>query len=251
MDKICDIVCPSHQEFKNHIMNHKSNQSKVICCKKHNKLELNLKRLLVSGSSTSKIYARTIMASSFTLAQCKDLTEDPTYEETHSNEYNDLKFGRRCFQKYKQLFEELMTGNDIPSNAYKYRVPVNKITMAISFLQETLQMKSGITRNMSLDGFSFNHLPVYQRGGIPVDSLFKFYKLGHGIEEQLGKSSFVETLKLITQRGEAKAGLSIYYIHFRHCNTIFNDMMKHVAVVLKDHQEGIEVQKDVNKLLDQ
>ena len=143
--------------------------------KKHDKFKLNFKKLLITGSPTSKIYAHTIMASSFTLVQCKHMTEDTMCEKIVSNDGdNKLKYGRHCFHKYKQLFEELITLKDIPSNAYKYWVPINKISLAISFFQQTLQMKPGITQNLSLDGCSFNHLPVYQCGGIPINFCLNF-----------------------------------------------------------------------------
>lgn len=45
------------------------------------------------------------------------------------------------------------------------------------------------------------------------------------VENQLGRDTFLDIVKLLTQRGEAKAGLSTYYIKFRHGVATFNDML--------------------------
>ena len=49
------------------------------------------------------------------------------------------------------------------------------------------------------------------------------------IDERVGRHTFALIVKLLTRRGEAKAGLSTYYISLRYSGNIFISMMKRLA----------------------
>ena len=41
--------------------------------------------------------------------------------------------------------------------------------------------------------------------------------------------TFNDIVKLLTMRGKSKAGLSAYYIRFRHGNTVFDSMLDRIG----------------------
>ena len=59
--------------------------------------------------------------------------------------------------------------------------------------------------------------------------------------------TFVELTRLLTKRGESKAGLSTYYINLRYSASVFTQMMKRVscfAYVDSDEQRAVKTEAD-------
>ena len=71
-------------------------------------------------------------------------------------------------------------------------------------------------RDATIDGHIFTNLPVYETGGKSQVNVYDNYKLLTPKEDQLGRTTFLNVIKLLTKRGEAKARLSTYYISVRH-----------------------------------
>ena len=164
------------------------------------KIETNLRKLLIKGNRVTRLYGRSLLASSYSHFQCQQLlSNDDSDESTNNQSTMNTKFGRRKFIRYKNLFDEISVGQAIPSNIYRYHVPICKISGAIHFIQQTLQLKPGVLQNVKLDGHYFNNLPIYERGGIPVISLFKMYQLGYDKEHCLGRTTFTDLCTLLTK----------------------------------------------------
>jgi len=81
----------------------------------------------------------------------------------------------------------------------------------ILFLKDSLSVKPGVVCDVTIAGHTFKSLPVYERGGKSIESLNEVYSTVYRKEELVGIHLFVDIVKVITNRGEAKAGLSTYY----------------------------------------
>ena len=72
-------------------------------------------------------------------------------------------------------------------------------------------------RNVTIASHKFKNIPVYERDGKCMQSLFKEYQdTLPGDKGSIRFSTFHDIFKLLTMRGESKYGLSTYYIKFRH-----------------------------------
>ena len=59
-------------------------------------------------------------------------------------------------------------------------------------------------------------MPFYERGGKFIKSLNKAYNDTFDENVRVGKPTFTKLIKLLTKKGESKAGLSTYYINLRY-----------------------------------
>ena len=80
----------------------------------------------------------------------------------------------------------------------------------------------------SIAGHVFKYMPVYERGGKSIECLNIAYNNVFSMDERVGINTFTDIIKLLTKRGESKAGLSTYYIQLRSCSYIFIKMIKRV-----------------------
>lgn len=83
---------------------------------------------------------------------------------------------------------------------------------------------------MSLFGHKFVNTFVYEPGGSSIEELFRSYKDYHTGDENnqpkhVGFHAFSDIAKLMTKKGESKAGISQYYINFRYVTHVFDPMM--------------------------
>ena len=72
-------------------------------------------------------------------------------------------------------------------------------------------------------------LPIYERGGKYIDDLHKNYIDSVSNENALGYKTFQDIVKLLTKRGEAKAGLSAHFIRFQYIGRVFEDMLSRLC----------------------
>jgi hypothetical protein len=100
----------------------------------------------------------------------------------------------------------------------------------LEFLQTKLEIIPGQTRNVNIDGFTFENLPVYGRGAIPLKVLWSYYKDMQGTQV-LGKHTSIEIIKALTKRGECQTGLSSYFVRLRHASTVFKNMMRRLQSI--------------------
>ena len=153
--------------------------------------------------------------------------------------------GWRRFGRLRALWNIIVNGDPIPQRLHSFRVDPVKLARATECLMTVLHVLPGRSRSVKLDGQVINNLPVCDRGGHSIDGLFKQYKEDVGEENAIGRDSFTTLIKLLTKKGEAKAGLSAYYTRFRHaCATfeeIFNflESMEEVKAL-----DGIEILRE-------
>ena len=73
---------------------------------------------------------------------------------------------------------------------------------------------------------------VFDSGGYSRDYLLNKYMTEYpNAGHRVGKHTFQDLITLLTKRGEAKAGLSTYYIRFRSASKIFVEMMERLKVI--------------------
>jgi hypothetical protein len=195
------------------------------------KLQTKLATLAFFGSRNTSIVAQSVLSHSLNRTEAKQLLLD---------EYNALDdaiskagvlerrraMGKVKFASLRRTFAILAMGNDVPKHNYTFRIDAAKISPVITYLQESLQVKPGYVRDINVAGHVFTAMPVYERGGKTKESLFKSYK--DALQDPLlrvGEQTFLDILKLITKRGETKAGLSTYYIRMRYSSQTFLDML--------------------------
>lgn len=133
--------------------------------------------------------------------------------------------GSEKFSSLRKTYKVLRSGKSVPRHNYTFRIDAEKIENTISFLQESLQLKPGCTRNVKVGGHLFKNIPVYIRGGITAQYLFDTYVDSVGQDKHVGRTTFFELTNLLTKRGEIKAGLSTYYIQLRDSSKLFLAMM--------------------------
>ena len=109
-------------------------------------------------------------------------------------------------------------------------------------MQEQIHLKAGRLCNVTISGHKFKNLPVYERGGKGLQSLFKEYQdsLPEGACS-VGFNNVHDIVKLLTMCGESKYGLSTYYIKFRHGNNIFDDMIYRIVQMYLNGSSSIEI----------
>ena len=88
-----------------------------------------------------------------------------------------------------------------------------------------MRMRRFLVKVIFLSGHKFTNLHVYETEGKSQINLYDNYKLLTPKEDQLGWTTFLDVIKLLTKRREAKAGLSKYYTSFRHAGTQFFDLI--------------------------
>jgi hypothetical protein len=219
------------------------------------RLKNNLCNLAFFGDRKTSIISESIIAASLKREDAKQLLEDKSHkvqedakqlleDEPDNVQAVDsegvqisakrLTMGRMKYTSLRKTFELLATGKDIPKYNYTFRIDTSKLVSAIEYLQERLQFKPGRMRNVTIAGHTFTNLPVYERGGLSFESMFEAYKAAFEDWERLGSDTFQDIVKLLTSRGESKAGLSTYYVKFRHLRDVFFAMLKRIPALQLD-----------------
>ena len=160
--------------------------------------------------------------------------------------------GKVKFATARRIFkDQLLNGEDVKKHGYAFRVGAGKLIKVIDFLKGNLLVKPGVMRDVGIAGYKFNNLSVYQRGGLAIADLFKSFKECTLSEDTVGFTTFSEITKLLTKRGEAKAGLSTYYIQFRHCGSTFEAMMKAFTSMEFQIEYKAKVKEEARELIDE
>lgn len=190
------------------------------------------------------------MASSLPRIRCEKLLND-SYESLGALVQIGIspsrrRMGKVIFASLRKIYIIIRNGGEIPKHNYTFCIDGSKVTHAIEFLQESLEIKSGCTRNVCVSGHMFQNISVYEWGGRTVDGLVEAYVKAVPTEECVGRQTFRDMIKLMTKRGETKAGVSTYYIRFRYSSNTFVMMMKRLdeleilSIIMSEVQSGVK-----------
>lgn len=221
VDRMCDYLCPGNADFKDCLQ---PSEPVTIGL---NKLHENMQMLILKGDRTTRIMIMSLLANSYTQKQCNTILEHGAEAFPIENVQQHGRIGKDRFASSRKIFPLLAAGKGIPRYNYTYRVDATKISHSMEYLQSALNLKPGITRDVSIAGHKFLNMPVYERGGQNLKKMFRTYKevFAEDTVKLIGRDLFCDVAKLLTKRGEAKAGLSTYYINFRYRSQIFNKML--------------------------
>ena len=101
-------------------------------------------------------------------------TESEAYAN-HPLVHRQMVLGKVHFSSLRRTYDIIAEGKSIPKHDYRYRIDSKKLATAIKFLQDSLCVKPGVVRDVSIAGHVFEAMPVYERGGKSIDSLNDAY----------------------------------------------------------------------------
>ena len=136
-------------------------------------------------------------------------------------------------------------------HGYAFRVPAIKLIKVIDYLIGNLLVKPGVMRDVRIAGYKFKNMSVYQRVGMPIKDLHQAFQDSTNSQDRVGFYTFSQITKLLTKRGEAKAGLSTYYIQFRHCGSTFQAMIKAFTNMAFQVGHKAKVKEEAYQLLEE
>ena len=249
--QICDLVSPSNPTFKSAVMD--KNMTLEASTQKFTN---NVSDLIFLGNRNIRIIVQSVLASSFERKFIQ------TFLSKESDRYigteNEVRAKAKClmgkvqFASLRKVFQVLKRGRGVPKHNYTYRIDSTKLSTAITFLQGSLCVKPGVTRDVSIAGNTFKNMPVDERGGKSIESINEAYNNSFAEGERVGRDTFVDLTKLLTKKGESKAGLSTYYINLRYSASIFTQMMKRVSCFpYADSDEQRAVKKEADTLIEE
>lgn len=187
----------------------------------------------------------------------KSLTRDALTKVLSKRKAEDVALksrlivGKMRFASLRLTYDSnLIEGKPVPPRIYPWRVKMENLTNAVSFLEQYLEVVPGDTRTVTLAGTVFKNLPVYNRGGQSLADIWMKYK-SVVVEEKdrVGEKTFYEIIHLLSTKGQMKDCLSTFYIALRHLDKVFADMMDRIATIdaLKDMAGVEEFRKDAAK----
>ena len=77
--------------------------------------------------------------------------------------------GKKKFMSLRKTYDILCRGIELPKHNYSFRIDSGKLVTAITFLRESLRVKPGLSRDVSIAGHVFKNMPVYERGGKSIE----------------------------------------------------------------------------------
>jgi len=144
-------------------------------------LQKNAVNLMLHGCQNTSQIAQSILAKSFFRLELVQLIERCKHHQLDGCNNIIIPQGRMTMGKVKfghsrKVYDILLASGTIPKYNDSFRVDGNKIRNVMSYLQSSLELKPGIVRNVNVAGHTFHSLPVYERGGRSLLSMFQSYK---------------------------------------------------------------------------
>jgi hypothetical protein len=138
----------------------------------------------------------------------------------------------------KNRFDEFLSDKRKTKERYHIsRVSGKKLATVVDFITINLQPRPAQMRNKRIKDYLFKNVPVFDRGGLSIKCLFSIYKQHTYNQERVGFPTFNNIIHLLTSKGETKAGLSTYYVDFRHYNQIVNSMLTRLEKLELEQQK--------------
>lgn len=225
--KIDELLCPSDPNVWNDILNPYKQMKKSM----QNNLENDIINLALTGHAIPSMVANCILVSTYHRLEIQNLFKK-AFELNNKLPATRYIIGRKRFRSLKKKLKTIVQGNELlMKREYTFRVSPDKMISALSFLQNSLQVRPGAIRSVTFAGHSFNGLPVYSRGGVNIDSLHETYKFSLGGVNALGLNIFGELTKLLTSRGQIKTGLSTYYVRLKYVSSLYLGMLERLQEI--------------------
>lgn len=242
LDKTCDLLIQNANERQQVRRMFDGKDIKRIIA--NDKITKNLVQLAFLWHREVSSCCQSVLVKSMKRDEVKEVFQ-VSLDELPTDTRNDIapyrkSIGQIKFSSLRRMYSLLLAGHRIPKHDYSFRIDSSKTVGAMHFLQSSLQLKPGYTRDVTVGGHTFNSIPVYERGGSTSEELFKAYKESVDTDLLVGEPTFRDMLKLLSKRGEMKAGLSTYYIRMRDFGKNFCLMMNRILEI-----ENLRAQESV------
>ena len=169
--KIAELICPQDPSF------HDCNTVPKEDGKSFDSLKNNLCKLAFFGNQETSIISQSIIAASLKQDNADQLLKDE-YENFKAVKSKGvqiakgkLTMGWEKINFLRKTFKLLAEGQNIPKHNYTFRTDPSKVVSIIEYLQEKLQFKPGRMRNVTIADHIFTNLPIYERGGLSLESM--------------------------------------------------------------------------------
>jgi hypothetical protein len=232
LDLVVDAVCDIITQTDDDAFYIKEKYKKITVADNNTRVMRSLLNMALHGCRSTSLVANAILAKGMTNSEVQQLIDSADVQTTDNNgavvvAQDRLTVGKLKFKSARKTYDVLVSGRPLPKYNYSFRVPAEKVSQLVMYLQSTLQVKPGITREVNIAGHVFHALPVYERGGTAIRDLFNTYVNAFPEKEtRVGEPTFRDVVKLITKRGESKAGLSTFYIKLRYASQTFSLMLR-------------------------
>lgn len=188
------------------------------------KLRNNTIKLATDGDNDVSTMALAVLASSYSNAMLNDLL---------SRSFSDVMIGTKRFGALRKSFDIMADGMSIPKRQYIYRIKVPSLANAMRHLMTTLELRAGTSRSVNIAGHVFT-VPVYDRGGKSLETLYGNYCSAVIARERIGYFTFKICSNLLTRRGELKTSLSQYYYRLQYALKFFEMMMDRLITIIAE-----------------
>ena len=141
---------------------------------------------------------------------------------------------------------------DIPKHNYSFHVNPGMLLHAVEIVMETMNVNTGVMRDVRMSVETFSHMDVYENGRHSIDDIFISFKKEHppngtdGTRTNIIFEMFNIMMKFLTVRGETKEGLSSYYI-----NLLYNSKVFCITMESLGEKGGQDVMKQSRKLVEE
>ena len=75
------------------------------------------------------------------------------------------KIGRNKYTSLRKTYDVLSSGDIFPKYNHIFQIDTIKVVSFMQHIKEKLQLKAGRLRNVTIAGYKFKNIPVYERGG--------------------------------------------------------------------------------------
>ena len=110
-------------------------------------------------------------------------------------------FGKIKYVLLRERYKAIRSGLPIPKYTYSFRISANKKSFLTNILHVALELKSGMLRKITITQHISTNLSVYETGWKSKRSQHESYRKVINMEDQVGRPTLMEVLKLFTKRG--------------------------------------------------
>lgn len=187
----CVLFNQTDQEY---VFNQVFKRNTVATTDECSNIDPPLLQLAVNGNRKVSIIAQSVLARSCVRSTAKQKLMDHV-EKLPSAQKQVIPrirttMGKVKFASLRRTYDILNNGGDVPKHDYSFRIDAGKIASCIQYLQQTLQVKPGSSRDVSISGHVFENMPIYERGGKSKDSLYNAYVTSFDDAQRIGRQTF-------------------------------------------------------------
>lgn len=154
-------------------------------------VDATLIQLAYNGNRKASIIAQSVLASANTRGNAKqkllDQMEKHTCVQQEGIPNIRTTIGKVKFASLRRTYEILNIEGDVPKHDYSLRINARKVASSIQYLEQSLQVKPGSSRDVAIAGHVFKNMPIYERGGKNKESMYDPYTRSFDDTQRIGR----------------------------------------------------------------